>query len=215
MALFLLISLPIYMVFILSLTRVNARDIYVFLEGALVAVIAMILIYMTRRFWQISYKAINLYIHNTVIDILIPQALLLLLFYVLNRRAAYRGRIDAEEMFFKLIDFSCGFYFILSITDFLRSYDSHDIFLLIFMPLIRIIILTSTGLLLKIFLGNTVKNRLVISLGYFIYLLTIGGIELAYYINRIEILIASVAILFLLNIFGVFRLIGPASISYK
>ncbi|GEM_PF-5418556 len=215
MALFLLIALPLFMVFVLSFSRFTARDMYVFLEGTLIGVIGIILVYVTRRLWQVSYRTLNLYIHNTAIDILIPQALLLVTFYLSNRKVAYRGGIDVEEIFFNLVDFSCGFYFILSISDFLRSYDSHDIFLLIFIPLIRIILLTSTGLLLKYFLGNTTKNKLLIFAGYFFYLLLIGGIELAYYVNYKEILVASVVILFLSNLFGLVRLLGSASISYK
>jgi hypothetical protein len=202
MPLFLLLALPL---FSLGVTTYYNRDrfaitlpLMTFLKGIICFFIALLFYLIIRSFFPLSYTAGGLYVFHLVNDHLLYFIL------ALGGLFLFKGIPDAynqKENVFESFVFLSGFYSMVAFMDFVENLGKYDIFILFFLPLLRI----STILCGTIFLVQFINDTTYLRFGFLaglIFLPFVLTFTTIFFLHKlIFIALACVVLLFAASVF--------------
>ncbi len=180
MNVFLLLSQPLFFLFIVSFYRFETNYLYSFVKGFFIFIPSYIIYYIFIRFFKGSYNPVLLFGYVFLKGYFLYQFLLLLSFYLLFRKL-FPVR-NSAELIFIFLAFSAGFYFAASNVDFIIDFNIHDYFTLFFIPFYRISVsllfavllvhyLETFGIYRVFFAGFSVMVLLLASFGKYLYII--------------------------------------------
>ncbi len=202
MSLFLLLALPL---FSLSITTYYNRDrfaitlpLLTFLKGIICFFIALLFYLIIRSFFPVSYTAGGLFLYRLVNDHL------LYLILSLGGLFLFKGIPDAynqKENIFETFVFLSGFYTMVAFVDFVENFNKFDIFILFFLPLLRISTILCATIFLVQFINDSTYLRFAFLAGLILLPFIITFTTIFFLHKLIFIALASVLILFAASVF--------------
>jgi len=126
-----------------STSTLRARTVQ-FLEGAGLAVPAVVVLLLLHRFVGVSYRPLLLYLHGALIDHLLPAGVLVLGCLLWFPKAGFH----------ELLFFSGGFFGVVSLATTVAAYGQYDLHLLFLLPVLRM----ATVVLLPLLLLRLVES---------------------------------------------------------
>ncbi len=180
MGLFLLFSPLIFLSYELSRRKILPKDFYNFAKGFIVYLINMLVLYLLKKVFLLHYQPISLFLYVFTLDYLVPQVILVGLFFLLCKKGYFyeigRGVSD-------FVIFSVGFYFFDAIVHFLMEYNRYDPFILFVFPLMRLLMIMVTAVLFGLIRYRDLKIKVTMVFVYLLFFSFLALPEVLYDLN--------------------------------
>ena len=170
MTLFSVFAVPIFFLFIVVsfLTEnIKHKEIFVhYLKGVGIFILSLIVYLIFRKLLQLNYSTLGIYLYFFINDNLFFSVMGLSGYIILY---GFTECWHIEERLPELLVFFSGFFTFLGLTDMILHFGWYDIYLLFYLPVIRIILILGISMIV---------SKVITIHGYLKYFALAGGIVL-------------------------------------